>query len=396
MKQFVGSETILSERTYRKAESDLVATEKTLRAIDQLFSEAKAKKTGSRNPKLSEIGAIDRWLELRRENPDLSPATDEDPVVDEETRREPEGTPGGELSLPPAPVESPQDEPLVLPAKGRLGVKSRLGWAFMATTTVAVLVLVKYFTDRHSKPEETVFVPSSRALVETGSPQKKSGNSTPKKQDTPPKVAPRIPTKIESSVAGPPRPATAINRAIPKLVVKPAGNKRDLEAPAKPPVHETVPYEAEFVSSGPFKARGFPIVECEPGELHEFRISVKNIGSEPWTRKHRPFSLGVLPSLQPTDKDRVGHGPVTVEWMSATGPTENPDLNRVFLNWDEVVGPGETKIFQFKLRVPREPGTYPVTLQMVMDGPDIAASPSNDGWFAGQTVHVIFKVKDID
>jgi len=392
MDQFVGSDKTLGERTYRKAESKLIASEKTLVAIDRLFREARTKKTGSKKPNPLQIAAIDRWFELRAENSvQVPPVTDEDSTDHEET---PLGRVNGfvaEPNLPLTRVESSPNAPL-LPANRLFGRGNRFGWALLGVIgTVGAFLVLEHFRARPAFVEEPTFVPPALHSAETNLAQKKRENSTLEKTVTSSKVTP-----IEHPPPGPSRPATVVNRTIPKPVSKTVSNKTDAVAPAKPPVHETVPYEAEFVSSGPFKTAGFPIVECEPGELREFRIGVKNIGSQPWTRKHRPFSLGILPSLQPTDKDKIGHGPVTVEWMDATGSTENPDLNRVFLNWDEVVGPGETKVFHFKLRLPREPGTYPVTLRMVTDGPDIAAPPSDDGWFAGQTVHVVFKVKDID
>ena len=164
-------------------------------------------------------------------------------------------------------------------------------------------------------------------------------------------------------------------------------------APAASPI---VPYAAQFSTVSGFQPGTASLTEVDPGEVVACTVAVKNVGSQPWKRAFRPISLGVLNGNPPTNENRKGIGPVSIVW-NYTGQhpwSQADDFDRAYLGRDEEIDLGQTKSFRFGLKMPSEPGPYPVTFQMVMDGPDIAAPPSSDGWFAGQVLTAYFQVRD--
>lgn len=360
----------LSERTYRKAESDFYATDKTLDVIDRIFRGIR--KDAAKAGDSMALDAANRWFQLR-----------------EEHAHDPEPPEAVELPLPPEFPDLPEEEELPPPAV-TVPTSFRDG-AILAGVSFAALVLIGVVGSvlanlRWMGPSGT----ASEPPVVKREPERRVATipkkTVPKPEAKPPKTPVTVAEKKTVRTETPPMPLKGDLRVEPEVVKPPPS----VDKPEPVKKAEPVPFMAEFQPHETFKTTGYPVVPCAPGALLEFRVRVKNAGTEPWSRGHRPVSIGFLASHDPKDEHRIGHGPIEVEWCDGS-ESENTDKNRAMLRREETVLPGATREFHFKLRMPKEPGIYPLTLQMVMDGP-IVAPPSIDGWFAGPVVRGAFKV----
>ena len=158
----------------------------------------------------------------------------------------------------------------------------------------------------------------------------------------------------------------------------------------------TVPYGAQFTEISGFKTDKSTLNEVNPGEVVVCNIKVKNVGTQGWQRGFRPISLGVVNGYGPTDENRKKIGPIKVAWFDSDPVPwlKDGSGDRVFLRSNEIISTGQIKDFRFGLKMPTNPGPYSVTFQMVIDGPDITAAPSQDGWFQGPVLIASFLVRD--
>jgi len=384
---------IISIRTYRDAEGRCFASNSTLLKIDRLFQGVRKEEKRKSTPDSIVLMSVERWFTLRSEHQGELPPR-------EELQSEPQ--------LPTEPSEQIEaSEAEVVP--GDTGEPdqrhSRVWLGGVAIGVLALLVaVVVYGLSRSGQAPVSRHALTTEVKAATPSSNPAVLSAVPTVTKKPPSHLPNLPLKSPAKPVASPLPPRQDKKILPKqdppkglaTVDQPAPQTKKPEIPQKPAAPEKVPYAAKFISGSPFQATGYPLIHCNPGEELEFKVTVQNIGSEPWARIHRPISLGVVPGDPPTDKDRIDHGPVYVNWMDTYQDDQLGDRNRVYIPWKHVVYSGQFITFHFRLKVPEEPGPYPVTLQMVMDGFNIAATPSQDGWFKGESLRATFQVRDLD
>ncbi|WP_179215461.1 S-layer homology domain-containing protein [Paenibacillus sp. MY03] len=98
------------------------------------------------------------------------------------------------------------------------------------------------------------------------------------------------------------------------------------------------------------------------GETAEVSITVTNTGDEPWSMS----ALDKLASLSTN----------SLVWKRLNGGfAESVDNQRVLLDPQELVAPGQSKTFRFAIKAPDQPGVYRFAAQMIRDGVTWSGTP---------------------